>query len=102
MNYYRINNSFSLPVDRMPLNIHKTNIRGVECDTVETNSNSMESNTVLNSDNEQSTEQQLNHALETLIRHLPAANAIDSDSDMKIIKVPRVNGSNANVMILVW
>lgn len=85
----------------MPLNIHKTNIRGVECDSVETNGNSMQNNTVLKSDNEQSTAE-LKHAIETLIRHLPVANAIDSDSDMKIIKLPRVNGSNANVMILAW
>ncbi|XP_055302564.1 leucine-rich repeat-containing protein 70-like [Sitodiplosis mosellana] len=92
-----------LPVDRMPLNIHKTNIRGVECDTVESNVSSMEANVVSQPDNEQSNmvTAELNHAIETVIRHLPAVNAV-SDSDMKIIKLPRTNGSHPNVMILVW
>lgn len=91
-----------LPVDRMPLNIHKTNIRGVECDTIvqpKCNGKSTENLAKLYNDQ---TNNELNTAIETLIKHLPAVNVTNSDSDMKVIKLPRLNGSNQNVMILVW
>lgn len=88
-----------LPVDRMPLNIHQTNIRGVACDSVEKSDNISEKKLFSRSEyGESSTE--LNNAIEILIRHLPAVNG--ADSDMKFIKLPRLNGLNANVMILVW
>lgn len=89
-----------LPGDRMPLNIHKTNIRGVACDSIE-----KYENLAARTDNEQSNADInnntiVNKAIETLIKHLPAVKAGNSDSDMKFIKLPRINGSN--VMILIW
>lgn len=88
-----------LPVDRMPLNIHKTNIRGVACDSFENNDNLMKTKPVAQFSSDQSHEQ-LNDALRTLIRHFPAIDAADNDSNMKIIRLPRYNGSN--IMLFVW
>lgn len=100
-----------LPVDRMPLNIHQTNIRGVAC-----NSDSHEKivvtdesvdielqNTILETDSsngEQTKENKLNEAIEQLIGLLPTSNSMDIDSDVKIVKLRRQNGSK--IVVLVW
>lgn len=88
-----------LPVDRMPLNIHKTNIRGVVCDSTENDDNLMKTKPVAQLSSDQSHEQ-LSDALRTLKRHFTAIDAADNDSNMKIIRLPRYNGSN--IMIFVW
>lgn len=85
-----------LPVDRMPLNIHRTNIRGVACDANETITPSKNRSGL----NEAPDNVKLNEAIETLIKHLPAADQTEGDSDVKVIKLQRENGSK--VMILVW
>lgn len=99
-----------LPVDRMPLNIHQTNIRGVACDSgsqgkVDANeSDTIETqNGILKTDSpsgDQSNDGKLNEAIEQLIKLLPASDSMDTDSDVKVVKLHRQNGSK--IMILVW
>lgn len=84
-----------LPVDRMPLNIHQTNIRGVACDSK--NETFVEQETIEELNEEQYSDE-VNEAVETLIKHLPFTN--DTNSDMKVIKLQRNSGSK--VVILVW
>lgn len=84
-----------LPVDRMPLNIHKTNIRGVACDLTDKVGSVIEN--IVTSRTDVKTDD-LNNAIETLIRHLPDNDA--NESDVKIIKLKRNNGSNAVVLLL--
>lgn len=89
-----------LPVDRMPLNIHQTNIRGVACDSTELNDiENITKNQITRLNNEQNNAE-LNDAVETLIRHLPAPQRDENDSDVKVVKLQRRNGSK--IMLLVW
>lgn len=88
-----------LPVDRMPLNIHQTNIRGVACDLTDRNTFGEEKPTVQEFSDAQSNAE-VNEAVEMLIKHLPATNDDEKSSDVKVIKLQSTNGSN--VMILVW
>ncbi|XP_031636759.1 chaoptin-like [Contarinia nasturtii] len=83
-----------LPVDRMPLNIHKTNIRGVACDSTD----KYEQQKIVSKFDIEPNDQ-INNAIETLIRHLPV-NEANNDSNMKIIKLPRENGSN--LIMFMW
>lgn len=68
-----------LPVDRMPLNIHKTNIRGVTCDANE-NDETMTGNSARNN-------VELNEAIDHLIKLLPTNDRIEGDSDVEVMQL---------------
>lgn len=87
-----------LPVDRMPLNIHKTNIRGVECDTDEDIEKLKETTVVQRI--YASPNSEFENAVDTLIKHLPVADQAHNESDVKIIKLKRSNGSNVMVVLV--
>lgn len=85
-----------LPLDRMPLNIHKTNIRGVACDLTEKINNATENTTITRTDE---ANDGLNNAIEKLIKNLPIEDT-NNESDVKVIKLRRNNGTKAVVLLL--
>lgn len=87
-----------LPVDRMPLNIHKTNIRGVACDS-NVKKQSTDEATRKTEQIITTKDNGVNEAVETLIKHLPDDH-LNNDSDVRIMKLQRNDGST--VMVLVW
>lgn len=86
-----------LPVDRMPLNIHKTNIRGVACDPDEKEASTIYAKHNIEQ-NKSRNDMEIYEALDILLERLPLDD--NKDSDVKIVKLQRDNGSK--VMILVW
>lgn len=98
-----------LPVDRMPLNIHQTNIRGVACDSGNHRSDVHEGKHIESAygfsemdllSDEQSKDDKLSEAIEQLISLLPSPDVIDADSDVRVVKLRRQNGSK--IMVLLW
>lgn len=89
-----------LPVDRMPLNIHRPNIRGVACeDSTEKHENKSGKEMIVSSVNTEQSNDKLSDIIGTLIKNLPATET-NNNSDIKIIRLPRQNGTN--VMVFMW
>lgn len=91
-----------LPVDRMPLNIHQTNIRGVACDLGDTKdtSEAIIRNESISVQTNQRNSRELDDAIEELVKHLPSDGQTGNDADVKAVKLHRKNGSK--VLVLLW
>lgn len=88
-----------LPLDRMPLNIHQTNIRGVACDSGIAGDSGNAISDMDSLSDKRTKDTKLNEAIEQLIKLLPPPEPMDTDSDVRVVKLRRQNESKTIVLI---